>query len=210
MGDAQAWFDWISALPLAWGLSVIAASALIEYIFPPFPGDTVVVVAAVLVPNAGWPFAAVFGVVLLGSLVGAMLSYALGRWVANLPPAHWLARRLSSPSMAPRIEKVVTGFQKHGSVYILLNRFLPAFRSVFFVAAGMAGLPPLRVALFAVLSAAFWNAALMGAGWLVGYNLTTLASWVESYGLAVLLAMLATAIFWWFRSAASKKRRPDA
>jgi membrane protein DedA with SNARE-associated domain len=209
MPDAQLIFDWISAQPLALGLLCIAGAAMIEYVFPPFPGDTVVVASAVLIPNAGWPWWAVFTSVLAGSVAGAMLAYFFGVWVGSRPQDHWVSRKLGSPKMTARIEKVKDGFKRHGTTYIAANRFLPAFRSIFFVAAGMSDLPAARVAFFAAVSAMLWNALLMGVGWSVGYQLAELSSWVQNYGIAVGIALVATLLFWWWRAHRAQKASPD-
>jgi membrane protein DedA with SNARE-associated domain len=209
MGDAQLVFDWIAAQPLVLGLIFIAAASMIEYIFPPFPGDTVVVASAVLIPNAGWPWWAVFAAVLAGSVCGAMCAYLFGAWVSSRPPEHWVSKKLAAPKMAPRIAKVTAGFGRHGTAYIAANRFLPAFRSIFFVVGGMVGLPAARVAFFAAVSALLWNALLMGVGWAVGYNLAELSRWVQNYGIAVGIALIATSLFWLWRSRHGRKGKSD-
>ncbi len=209
MGDAQLVFDWIAAQPLALGLLVIAAASMIEYVFPPFPGDTVVVASAVLIPNADWPWWAVFTAVLAGSVTGAMFAYLFGAWVSSRPGEHWVSKKLATPKMAPRVAKLTDGFARHGTAYISVNRFLPAFRSIFFVVAGMVGLPAGRVAFFAALSALLWNALLMGVGWSVGYNLAELSHWVKNYGIAVGIALIATLLFWFWRSRRSGKAKSD-
>lgn len=209
MVEIQAVFDWISSLPITLGLAVIALAAMTEYVFPPFPGDTVVIVAAVLVPNAQWPIWAVFSAVLVGSVLGAMLAFALGRWMQTRSQDHWLSKKLARPRVKERIDRVKQGFRKHGAAYIVINRFLPAFRSVFFVAAGLADLSPWKVGFFAALSAALWNAALMAVGWVVGYNLEELATWVQRWGLAVLAAVAVTGIFWWVRKKYRGKKNDD-
>lgn len=209
MGDAQLVFDWIAAQPLALGLVFIAAASMIEYIFPPFPGDTVVVASAVLIPNADWPWWAVFTAVLAGSVTGAMFAYLFGAWVSSRPGEHWVSKKLATPKMARRVEKLTEGFERHGTAYIAANRFLPAFRSLFFVVAGMVGLPAARVVFFAALSALLWNALLMGVGWSVGYNLAELSRWVQNYGIAVGIALIATLLFWLWRSRAGRNAKPD-
>lgn len=205
MGDAQAVFDWIAQQPLFLGLMFIMLAAMIEYVFPPFPGDTVVVAAAMLIPNAGWPWWAVFLAIMGGSVAGAMAAFVFGRWLNHVPEDHWVSRRMRHEKVAPRVEKVRAGFRRHGARYILANRFLPAFRSVFFIAAGLAELHPLRVAGFAALSALAWNALLMALGWSVGYRLSEITPWLQRYGLAVLVGLAATLVFWWVRRRFQKK-----
>ena len=57
---AQPLLDFLSAGQSAAGLSVLFVSALIEYVFPPFPGDTVTLFGAFLAAHQGWSVPLVF------------------------------------------------------------------------------------------------------------------------------------------------------
>ncbi len=115
---------------------------MLEYLFPPFPGDTVTLFGAFLVTQYSWNLPLVFGVVLLGSALGAMADFYVGVWMGR---RYREGRFLRAPSVRRRVDQVTGAFQRHGEAYIALNRFLPAVRAVFFIAAGMAGLRPARV-----------------------------------------------------------------
>jgi membrane protein DedA with SNARE-associated domain len=196
--DLQTIFDYLSGQAIWWGLLLLMLSAMIEYVVPPFPGDTVTVAGAVLIPTAGWPWWAVFGAVTLGSLIGAAIDWWAGNWVArNQERNTWIHRLLDREKIRPKVDKLIHQFEKHGSVYIAINRFVPAFRAVFFLAAGLARLVLWKVLLFAALSAALWNAALLALGYLVGYNIEELANWVQRYTHLVYVG-LGVAILLWF------------
>ncbi|MGM0558481.1 MAG: DedA family protein [Myxococcota bacterium] len=198
MDSIQVIFEYFSGQAVWWGLLVLTASAMLEYIFPPFPGDTVTIVGAVLIPTAEWPWWGVFGAVMVGSTVGAAFNWWIGYWVANNEHRDtWVHRFMKRDGVAPKIAKLKRQFKKYGSVYISANRFLPAFRSLFFVSAGLTKLPLGRVLVFAALSAAVWNAALLGAGYLVGYNLDALAELVRQYT-NVVWGLLGAGIVTWF------------
>lgn len=200
---------WIEGVPMWAGLAALALGAGIEYVFPPFPGDTITLAGAVLIPTAGWPWPAVLGAVVGGSLVGAALDWWVGVWLAEAEGQTWLHRWTRRERVARKIEKVTAKFQRHGSAYIALNRFVPAFRGVFFLAAGMAGLRLRRVLFFAAVSALLWNAALLGVGALVGYNLESLAEIVSSYSRVVLTGLVAGGLGWWGISWWRKRSRAD-
>src|SRR5262249_48698448 len=129
----------------ALGLSILALSAFIEYIFPPFPGDLIAVFGAFLVTRRGWSWPGVAAATLVGSSAGCMVAYAAGRWLAR-SEAGWHARWLVK--IRPRIDAIVERFRRHGALYITINRFLPSVRALFFVAAGMARLPWWKVLAF--------------------------------------------------------------
>ena len=65
---------------------LLALAACLEYVFPPFPGDTVTLFAGFLVGvNEEWSFALVFLALNVGSVLGTLIDYAAGVWLAPLP-----------------------------------------------------------------------------------------------------------------------------
>lgn len=189
------------------GLLLLGLSALLEYVFPPFPGDTVTLFGAFLVTRFGWSVTKVFLSVLVGSGLGAMVDFAFGHWVGE---RYRDGRLFKSPALRARIDQVLDAFRRHGEVYVVLNRFLPAVRAVFFVAAGMARLRAWRVLLFALISAALWNALIIGAGYAVGANWSRITALFRTYSIVAWGALGAVALaltlrFWLRRRAARRK-----
>lgn len=163
---------------------MLAASALIEYVFPPFPGDTVTLFGAILITSHGWSFAGVFGSVMAGAGVGSMAAFYAGRG--------WQRRRLrkadpgadEAGKRRAALDRLVARFERHGPAYLVINRFLPGFRALFFVAAGMAGMRPRAVLAYSLVSAALWNGGIIAVGSVVGDNLDELTALVRQYTLA--------------------------
>jgi membrane protein DedA with SNARE-associated domain len=162
------------------GLLVLLLSACIEYIFPPFPGDTITVFGAFLVARRGWSAPGVFGAVTLGSAIGCMLDYAFGRWLGKTED-RWTRGRLAR--YRPQIDSLVERFKRHGGLYIAINRFIPSLRGLFFIAAGMARLRWWVVLAYGTLSALLWNALLFLLGVTVGESWDRLVSLFRTYGL---------------------------
>jgi membrane protein DedA with SNARE-associated domain len=86
----------------------------------------------------------------------------------------------------------VARFRRHGPAYLVLNRFLPGIRALFFVAAGLAGMRPRDVLLYGGISVALWSAVIIVAGALVGANLDSLERLVRHYS-AICWAVLGAA-----------------
>lgn len=202
--------DWLSDWLIAFvqrennpaGLALLAGSALLEYVFPPFPGDTVTLFGAVLITAYAWSFAGVFGAVMVGSCAGAMLDYYLGRQLRLRRIAKQAAKRPGT------VERLVETFRRRGAVYLVLNRFFPGIRALFFVAAGMAGMRPVPVFIFSAISAALWNLGLIAIGAAVGANFDTLYGWVRSYTIVVWIAIGLVVAF--FVTRALLRRRAHA
>lgn len=183
------------------GFLFLGLSALIEYVFPPFPGDTVTLFGAFLVTRYQWSMPWVFFSVLLGSGIGAMLDFYLGRWMEN----RYEHRASLKHKSHHKIEKIIKAFKRHGEAYIALNRFLPAIRALFFVAAGMAGLRSSRVLFFALISAAAWNTLILGVGYAVGANWEKIQSFFRVYALLGWLVVGVITVFFLVRWLIQKK-----
>jgi membrane protein DedA with SNARE-associated domain len=162
------------------GLGLLLLSALIEYVFPPFPGDMITVFGAFLVVRRGWSGPAVFGAVTIGSILGFVLDTAVGRWLGR-SEARWTQGRLQR--WRPQLDQIIARFARHGGLYLAINRFIPSLRGLFFVAAGMARLPWWQVLVYGTLSALMWNALLLLLGLTVGQSWPRLLAAMQDYGL---------------------------
>ncbi len=175
--------SWIaSAGPEAY--LALGLGALIEYVFPPFPGDTIVVLGGVYAARGQKPWWLVFAVITLGSVIGAALDYGLGVKIGERLE-RFPDRRLPFGLQHQKIHEAQERMRRVGSLLILINRFLPAVRGVLFVAAGAARIPFGRVMLLGAASAMAWNVLLIGLGLLVGGNAERLESLLRTYQVAV-------------------------
>ena len=191
--DLQEILEAIRAVPPWITYTVLFLGAFIEYVFPPVPGDTVVVAGAVLVTAFGWNLWPVLALVTAGAVVGSLVDVWVGRWLVR---SGRLARM--RPKWRRGIGKVVAGFERHGAVYLAVNRFLPGIRAFFFVAAGVAGLRTGVIVLWSTISALAWNGLLVVAGWALGANLDTLETVLTRYTIAVwiVLGLVLAFVIW--------------
>lgn len=175
-------------------LWILFGASMVEYVFPPFPGDTVTLFGAYYSVVGALPIPLVFGAVMAGSVVGSALDYLIGLRLRDLTrngktPA-WLLRWLS----IEKIEKIEEDWRRKGDVLILLNRFVPAIRGLFFVAAGMGGIDFRRVMILGAISASLWNGLLLGVGYLVGANLERLERFLRTYSVVAWIVLAGIAL----------------
>jgi membrane protein DedA with SNARE-associated domain len=170
---------WISSVgPGAY--LILGLCALIEYVFPPFPGDTVVLLGGVYAVRGEKPWGLVLAVVSLGSVAGAAFDYWVGTRIGHrldLAPEG----RLFMGVTHAQLRQIQERMRRTGPLLIALNRFLPAVRGVLFLAAGAARLPFRTVIALGALSAIIWNALLLAAGVAVGGNVDRLEGWFRRY-----------------------------
>lgn len=181
-------------------LVLLFCAAGIEYVFPPFPGDSITLFGAVLVGASGWPVAPVFAAITAGSLVGMAIDHRFGRFVASRD-RHWRERHAWWRKTGVALDRVLPVFARRPTAYLILNRFLPSIRALFFVAAGMVGLPLWRVLLFGGISAVAWNALIFTLGSLLGSNWQALLGGLKTYNAFawVAVALAVAFLLWRFR-----------
>jgi membrane protein DedA with SNARE-associated domain len=178
--------------PEYWAYALVVAAAAIEYIFPPVPGDTVALFAVALAVRAQLSWVLVYLSMTLGALLGGLAAWGFGLWLANHEES-WPSF-LKTPGATRALDAVRRGYEQHGAMYLVVNRFLPALRAFFFVGAGMSRMNVGPVIVFGGISAALWNALLMGVGYAVGNNWDVLRDMAERYAVATLILVVIAVI----------------
>lgn len=159
--------------------------SFVENVFPPFPGDLTTLSGGLLVGRGRLLLFPVYVSTMSGSLSGFMLVYYLG-----LTKGRWLFTKRTFAFLGPeKLAKVEGWFAKYGGAVILFNRFLSGIRSVVAVSAGIAGMSPGEVAVYALISICIWNGLLIYAGSVFGSNWETVVSLLRTYGHVVLVAV---------------------
>jgi membrane protein DedA with SNARE-associated domain len=178
--------------PQYWAYALVAAAAAVEYIFPPIPGDTVALFAVALAVRAQLHWVFVYLSMTLGALLGGLGAWGFGLWLANNEDS-WPSF-LKTPGATRALDAVRRGYEQHGGMYLAVNRFLPALRAFFFVGAGLSRMSAGPVIVFGGISAALWNALLMGLGYAVGNNWDVLREVAERYAAATLILIVLAVI----------------
>ncbi|MGD2216794.1 MAG: DedA family protein [Gemmatimonadales bacterium] len=197
-GSVEQALEQLAGIAPHWIYLVLAVGVVIENFFPPLPADTFVAFGAFLSAQGEVTGAGVFLVTWSMNTGGALLSYGLarrwGREVMGTRAGRWVLR--------PRqLEKLAALYNAHGSKIIFASRFLPAFRSLVPVFAGITHLKFWRTAVPVAAASAIWYGVLVylgaafGRNWqpileaLQGVNATLLA---VAGALAVIIGVL-----WW-------------
>ena len=141
---------------------LLGFSAFIENVIPPIPGDTVVIIGAYLVSIDKLDFWGVYLSTTIGSLMGFMTMYMIGRYFGR--PFIYKKKSRARIFKESQIKKVEIWFSKWGYWVIFANRFLAGTRSVISLFSGFFHLKILYVFILGLISAAVWHALLIVAG----------------------------------------------
>jgi len=157
-----------------WGYPVLAAAALLEYIFPPFPGDSIVALGGAWAWLASRSWLGVWVAVTSGNVMGIVLQHQVGsvlsRSMHGSKRGRIVEKLISWGLSEDRIAAMQERVRKYGVVLLVVNRFMPSFRALVFLAAGASGLSLKKTLGWGVVGCIAWNAFILGIGVWVGGN----------------------------------------
>ncbi|MDA8017531.1 MAG: VTT domain-containing protein [Thermoanaerobaculia bacterium] len=165
-------FDDPLAFFVAWPALAVPAfvffSAFLEYVVPPVPGDSCMLVGFFLAAQGACDPIVVFAAAFLGCLAGGAVSFRLGARYGDavLQRVVWRRQRLAMS----RFRALAT---QRGEAILAVNRFLPVVRSIMLYGAGAFGLDFKKSMAWNAASALAFVSLLFGAGW------ATAGSWNE-------------------------------
>lgn len=188
---------WIEQIILLLGYPGISLVMLAENLFPPIPSELVMPFAGFLAADGKLNFwlAVVAGTV--GSVVGAVCLYYIGRW-ADEPLIRTFLRRFGRYFLLSEadLNRVLASFDQHGQPIIFFGRLIPIVRSLISIPAGMDRMPLGRFLLFTALGSTIWTTALTAGGYVLGANWENILAFTKQYERLTLVALvIAVVIF---------------
>lgn len=185
---------WLMAADPLYIYIAVATYAIVEVVFPPFPGDVMVVFAGYLAGLRNLPIPGIIISGILGSIAASAGAFVLGRLGRKIILEHRFWKRLISTNELRRAEG---WFTRYGGWALLISRFLPGIRSPLIVVAGMARIHPSKALGLVSISVAANVTLLVLGGRALGANWDLFLSWMKftGWGLVGLLALAALA--WW-------------
>jgi membrane protein DedA with SNARE-associated domain len=206
MGLLEQGINWLQHLPWQGVLALMFLIAYIENIFPPSPSDVLLVFAGTLIGLGTIGFTSSLFFSTLGSTLGFMTAYALGRYFER----HVVEGRFGRYLPVSTIAQAERLFQRFGYGVIIANRFLAGTRAIVSIAAGMSRMNlPATTALSAV-SAALWNSILLTLGMLFGRNWQRVGEYLSIYSTVVTVIVIAVAAVYVRRYLRNRRQAPAA
>jgi membrane protein DedA with SNARE-associated domain len=150
--------DLVNSLgPVGVGLAILA-----ETVIPPIPSEAVLGLAGVLINDGKLDIVPVVLFATLGSVLGAIFFYYLGRALGPRR-SHAFLDRLPLVETQD-VDKTFTWFERHGRSAVFFGRMVPIVRSFISVPAGVVRMPIGQFLLFTTAGSLIWNSVLIGLG----------------------------------------------
>ena len=181
----------------------LAAVMAVESVLPPIPSEIVLPLAGAQLASGHWPFLIAVVAATVGSVVGALGLYAIGRFGSRplLLRLHPLLRIDEA-----RLTRAEAYFARRGDWLVLIGRLVPGVRALVSVPAGMARMPLGRFTALTAAGSFAWNAGLLEAGKLLAERWAEVATLVApaSTGLLAAAVVMVPVVWGWRRTRARR------
>ncbi len=176
----------------------------IENIFPPIPSEAVLLFGGFMTTYTGLNIVVMIVSATLGSLVGAIVLYYVGR-ILNKERLKKLVSGKVGKILRLKtedIDKADKWFDEKGNKTVFFCRFIPIVRSLISIPAGMSEMPMGKFLIYTISGSAVWNTVLLIIGNMVGENWAKMLAIFDQYS-HITLAVLAIAfvigclLFYW-------------
>lgn len=156
--------DWVQTIPLPALYALLGVVAFVEGIFPPLPADVMVALGSFLAARRGASFGTTTACIVVGSVAGAMVVYAVARRFG----AAWLHAKLQKAGVDNLEQRLELMYSRYGMGALFVSRFLPGLRAVAPPMAGVTKIPPIRTALVFLVASTIWYGAISWIAFRVG------------------------------------------
>lgn len=179
----------------------------LENLFPPLPSEVILPLAGFTASQGQMGVVAAVAWTTAGSLVGALALYLLGALFGR-DRLLAVAARLPLVKVAD-VERTEAWFVRHGTQAVFFGRFVPIFRSLISIPAGVERMRlPVFLALTGVGSL-IWNTAFIAAGYALGARWHEVTDLVGLYS-KVILAIVGVLVLGLLGVRLSRARRGAA
>jgi membrane protein DedA with SNARE-associated domain len=190
---------------LHYGVAIIMAAVAVEGFGIPVPGQTLLVVGAVLAAQGKFDITWLLLSVWVATVIGNLIGYYLGR----LGGRRLLARLPVNPDHLKRMEALCT---RHGYMLVLVARFIDGLRQLSSFIVGILQMPPALFLAMTGAGAALWVGVWGLGAYLLERHIHALALGVRQLApyswAATLLAVVLLGVYVFHRNKRHKRGQP--
>jgi membrane protein DedA with SNARE-associated domain len=170
--------DAVEANPLA-GYGAIFAAMFLENLFPPIPSEVIMPLGGFYVQQGKLALIPVVLAGLLGTVLGALPWYGIGRLVNEDRIEHWLDRHGRWIGISPQeLRRSRAWFNRHGTALVFWGRLIPGIRTLISVPAGIEMMPMAPFLLWTTAGSLIWTLLLTLAGLALGEGYSRVELWI--------------------------------
>ena len=202
---------WVLIIMEKFGYLGIIFAMFAENVFPPIPSELIMPAAGFAVARGDLNLILVILAGTLGSVIGALPLYYLGRLLNEDRLMVFTEKYGKYVFVKPSdIRSSSVWFDKHGSKAVFFGRMVPGIRSFISIPAGMSKMPMLPFLVFTALGSSIWTSLLTIAGYYFGENYEVIETMVAPYSKGFLLLAVVIIIGWFMKRRLMARRNIDS
>lgn len=192
---------WIIEIMEKFGYFGILLLIAVENIFPPIPSEVILTFGGFMTTKTELTPIGVIVVATVGSLIGAIVLYYIGR----LLDVERLEKIIDRYGKLLRVKKedirrADAWFDKHGNLAVFLCRMVPLIRSLISIPAGMSGMKLVPFLFYTTLGTLIWNTLLVSLGTMLGDRWEDIVAFMDvysnvAYALIAIIAVIVIVIY---------------
>lgn len=186
--------DAVEANPVA-GYGAIFAAMFLENLFPPIPSELIMPLGGFYVQQGKLALLPVVLAGLLGTVLGTLPWYGIGRLVNEQRIEGWLERHGRWIGISPReLHRSREWFNRHGTALVFWGRLVPGIRTLISVPAGIEMMPFAPFLLWTTAGSLIWTVLLTVAGLMLGQGYSDVELWIEPVARLVKVLLVLSAV----------------
>lgn len=193
--------DWITQIMEQFGYWGIFFLIALENLFPPIPSEVILTFGGFVTTTSDLTVTGVITVATIGSVVGAVVLYGVGRLLdverlEKIIDRYGHILRLTKED----IRKADAWFDKYGVWTVFFCRMIPLIRSLISIPAGMSNMNFPLFLLFTTLGTLIWNTILVNLGAAVGDSWREIVAYMDIFSNVtyIILAILFLFVVIWY------------
>jgi membrane protein DedA with SNARE-associated domain len=184
----------VEANPMA-GYGAIFSAMFLENLFPPIPSELIMPLGGFYVQQGKLAFIPVVLAGLLGTVLGALPWYGIGRLVNEERIERWLERHGRWIGISPQeLHRSRNWFNRHGTALVFWGRLIPGIRTLISVPAGIEMMPFVPFLIWTTAGSLIWTLLLTVAGLLLGESYSNVEVWIEPVAKVIKVLLVAAVL----------------
>jgi len=188
--------DWVVNLIDWGGYWGIGFLMVLENVFPPIPSELIMGIGGIRVAQGRMEATPLLLAGTIGTTIGNYFWYALGRALGfrRLRPVIDLFGRFLTIEWRD-VRHINVAFRRYGPGIVFIFRFMPMFRTMVSLPAGLFHMGRIRFLIWTTGGALIWNILLVGGGWLLGARFREIDRYLGPVSSAVIAIIVAVYVW---------------
>jgi len=173
------------------GYTAIFAAMFLENLFPPIPSELIMPLGGFYIQQGQLELLPVVLAGLLGTVLGALPWYGIGRLINEERIEQWLGNHGRWIGISPaELARSRRWFSRYGTALVFWGRLVPGIRTLISVPAGIEIMPMTPFLLWTSAGSLIWTLLLTVAGMVLGEGYSNVELWIDPFSKVVKVALV--------------------